>query len=93
MTASVKRFAAQSAAPCSASCGCLRRPARCSPASLLIAPAVAVAHASAAVRAAVHARRLPLGTDTLGRDIAAGLVHGARISLLIGVVATLAARG
>lgn len=31
---------------------------------------------------------LPLGTDTLGRDIAAGLVHGARVSLLIGVVST-----
>lgn len=31
---------------------------------------------------------LLLGTDTLGRDIAAGLVHGARVSLLIGVVST-----
>ncbi|MCM2251661.1 MAG: ABC transporter permease [Ramlibacter sp.] len=29
-----------------------------------------------------------LGTDTLGRDIAAGLVHGARVSLLLGVVST-----
>ena len=35
--------------------------------------------------------RFPLGTDTLGRDIAAGLVHGARVSLLIGVVSTLVA--
>ena len=35
--------------------------------------------------------RLPLGTDTLGRDIAAGLVHGARVSLMIGVVSTLVA--
>jgi peptide/nickel transport system permease protein len=35
--------------------------------------------------------RFPLGTDTLGRDIAAGLVHGARISLMIGVVSTLVA--
>ena len=26
----------------------------------------------------------PLGTDSLGRDIAAGLVHGARVSLIIG---------
>ena len=34
---------------------------------------------------------LPLGTDTLGRDIAAGLVHGARVSLLIGIVSTLVA--
>lgn len=30
----------------------------------------------------------PLGTDSLGRDIAAGLLHGARISLLVGVAAT-----
>ena len=30
----------------------------------------------------------PLGTDSLGRDVAAGLLHGARVSLLIGVVAT-----
>ncbi len=35
--------------------------------------------------------RLPLGTDTLGRDIAAGLVHGARVSLMIGIVSTLVA--
>ncbi|MBM3572476.1 MAG: ABC transporter permease [Alphaproteobacteria bacterium] len=33
----------------------------------------------------------PLGTDTLGRDIAAGLIHGARVSLLVGIAATLAA--
>jgi peptide/nickel transport system permease protein len=31
----------------------------------------------------------PLGTDSLGRDLAAGLFHGARISLLIGIAATL----
>lgn len=31
---------------------------------------------------------LPLGSDALGRDVAAGLFHGARVSLLIGVVAT-----
>jgi peptide/nickel transport system permease protein len=30
-----------------------------------------------------------LGTDQLGRDIMAGIFHGARISLVIGVVATL----
>ena len=29
----------------------------------------------------------PLGTDSLGRDIAAGLVHGARVSLLVGLSA------
>ena len=32
--------------------------------------------------------RFPLGTDNSGRDIAAQLFHGARISLLIGGVAT-----
>ncbi|WP_083660127.1 ABC transporter permease [Acuticoccus yangtzensis] len=31
------------------------------------------------------------GTDTLGRDVAAGIAHGARTSLFIGVVATLVA--
>ncbi|MCB2054065.1 MAG: ABC transporter permease [Geminicoccaceae bacterium] len=36
---------------------------------------------------------VPLGTDQLGRDILAGIFHGARISLLIGVVATLIAIG
>jgi peptide/nickel transport system permease protein len=30
----------------------------------------------------------PLGTDMLGRDIAAGLAHGARVSLLVGLVST-----
>jgi peptide/nickel transport system permease protein len=34
---------------------------------------------------------LPLGTDTLGRNVAAGLVHGARVSLLVGLVSTLVA--
>lgn len=33
----------------------------------------------------------PLGTDMLGRDIAAGLAYGARVSLLVGIVSTLAA--
>lgn len=32
-----------------------------------------------------------LGTDMLGRDIAAGLAYGARVSLLVGVVSTLVA--
>ncbi len=34
---------------------------------------------------------VPLGTDTLGRDLLSGLVYGARVSLLIGLVATAAA--
>lgn len=33
----------------------------------------------------------PFGTDMLGRDVAAGVAHGARVSLLIGFVATLVA--
>jgi peptide/nickel transport system permease protein len=37
--------------------------------------------------------RLPLGTDNLGRDIAAFVFHGARISLLIGLVASAVAVG
>lgn len=37
--------------------------------------------------------RYLLGTDTLGRDVAAGIAHGARTSMLIGVSATLAAIG
>ncbi len=32
-----------------------------------------------------------LGSDTLGRDVAAGVTHGARVSLMIGVASTLAA--
>ncbi len=32
-----------------------------------------------------------LGTDMLGRDITAGLAHGARVSLMIGVISTLVA--
>ena len=32
-----------------------------------------------------------LGSDTLGRDVASGVMHGARVSLLIGVASTLAA--
>jgi peptide/nickel transport system permease protein len=35
--------------------------------------------------------RFPLGTDVSGRDILAGLIHGARVSLLIGLVASLCA--
>ena len=35
--------------------------------------------------------RFLLGTDVSGRDILAGLIHGARVSLLIGLVASLGA--
>jgi len=37
--------------------------------------------------------RFPLGTDNSGRDIAAQVFHGARVSLLIGLVATSIAIG
>jgi peptide/nickel transport system permease protein len=35
----------------------------------------------------------PLGSDSMGRDVLAGLIHGAYVSLLIGVTATAAAVG
>ncbi|WP_414644230.1 ABC transporter permease [Bosea sp. (in: a-proteobacteria)] len=35
--------------------------------------------------------RFPLGTDVTGRDMLAGLLHGARVSLLIGVAASVCA--
>lgn len=34
---------------------------------------------------------MPLGSDTMGRNIYSGIVHGARVSLMIGVASTLAA--
>lgn len=34
---------------------------------------------------------LPLGTDRLGRDVLAGLMHGARASLAVGIAATVVA--
>lgn len=34
---------------------------------------------------------LPLGTDLMGRDLAAGLMHGARVSLIVGVSSALIA--
>jgi peptide/nickel transport system permease protein len=36
---------------------------------------------------------LPAGSDVLGRDMAAGLAYGARISLLVGVTSSLCAAG
>lgn len=34
---------------------------------------------------------VPLGTDMMGRDILAGLIHGARVSILVGLTSTLMA--
>lgn len=36
-----------------------------------------------------HDIEFPLGTDMLGRDVAAGLAYGARVSLMVGVISTL----
>src|SRR5947207_10088067 len=36
-------------------------------------------------------QEFPFGTDMLGRDITAGIAHGARVSLMLGVISTLAA--
>jgi len=35
--------------------------------------------------------RFPMGTDMLGRDVLSGLVHGARVSLMVGLAAASAA--
>jgi peptide/nickel transport system permease protein len=40
-----------------------------------------------------ESRGYPLGSDVLGRDVLAGIFHGARVSLAIGGVATAAALG
>lgn len=37
--------------------------------------------------------RFPLGTDHLGRSVFAGLVHGARVSMVVGAMAAMAAIG
>lgn len=34
---------------------------------------------------------VPLGTDAVGRDVLIGLIHGARVSLLVGLVSTVVA--
>ena len=34
---------------------------------------------------------VPLGTDALGRDVFAGMIYGARVSLLVGLISTLVA--
>jgi oligopeptide transport system permease protein len=48
-----------------------------------LAERTATLHPGDAVRLALH----PFGTDYLGRDLLARLIHGARVSLFIGIVA------
>src|SRR3977135_2645522 len=36
-------------------------------------------------------KAVPLGSDALGRDVFAGIIFGARVSLLVGLVSTLVA--
>ncbi|MEZ5713819.1 MAG: ABC transporter permease [Paracoccaceae bacterium] len=55
----------------------------------IVAPGDPLGRAGAPLTAPFTNPETPLGTDQLGRDIFAGLFYGARISLLIGVVATL----
>lgn len=57
----------------------------------LIAPGDPLRIAGRALLAPFTDMSLPLGTDRLGRDVFAGIVHGARTSLLVGAAAALAA--
>lgn len=55
----------------------------------VVTPGDPLRNAGTPLTAPLVAAANPLGTDQLGRDIMAGIFHGARISLIIGVVATL----
>jgi peptide/nickel transport system permease protein len=57
----------------------------------LVFPADPSALGAAAERLQAPGRHHPLGTDPLGRDVLARLIHGSRISLLVGWVAVLVA--
>ena len=57
----------------------------------VIAPGDPAAMGSATERLAAPSLGHPLGTDLLGRDVLRRLVHGARVSLLVGWVSVLAA--
>lgn len=59
----------------------------------LIAPGDPMAIAGAPLLRPFAEGAHPLGTDRLGRDVAAGLVHGARTTLLVASVAAAAALG
>lgn len=57
----------------------------------IVAPGDPLSRAGAPLTKPFVDMATPLGTDQLGRDILAGIFYGARISLLVGVVATLVA--
>lgn len=57
----------------------------------LIAPGDPLRIAGQALLTPFSDMTLPLGTDRLGRDVLAGIVHGARTSLFVGTAAALAA--
>ena len=59
----------------------------------LLYPASPWDMAGAPFQAPFSGQDMPLGSDMLGRDIAAGLAHGARVSLMIGLASTAAALG
>jgi peptide/nickel transport system permease protein len=54
-------------------------------------PADPLAIAGPPLTAPLHDWSYPLGTDRLGRDVLAGLFHGARTSLIVGLAAAAAA--
>jgi peptide/nickel transport system permease protein len=57
----------------------------------LIAPGDPAAIAGPALLPPFTDWSLPLGTDRLGRDVLAGIVHGARVSLTVGIATAAAA--
>ena len=88
MRAFLAPLPAQSRAPCSACCDLV----------VVVVLALLAPLISSGSPFAIVGKPFPppfgeflFGTDSLGRDLAAGIVHGARTSLLIGIVATLAA--
>lgn len=59
----------------------------------VLAPGDPAALGGAAERLQPPSRTHPLGTDPLGRDVLARLLHGARVSLLVGLVGVVVAVG
>ena len=59
----------------------------------LLAPGDPLAIGAAPLLRPFHDLAHPLGTDRLGRDVAAELIHGTRTTLLVAIAATVAALG